>query len=107
MTVFNPSLPPISSRTTSVRAAASAPTDSSNILAPATAQRGTIAETETKPAVRSRKSRRDIGMAIPPLRQVKRRARQHQVHDAAHLLVHVGRRVGPVPARAVVVRVHV
>src|SRR5215813_3100024 len=105
MIVFKPSLPPISSSTTRVRAVASAATDSSNRAAPSTAQRGTIAETETKPALRSRKSRLEIGMFSPPLRQVKGRARQHQVDEPADFLVHVGRRVRPVAARAVVVGV--
>jgi len=41
---------------------ASAPTDSSNILAPATAQRGTIADTDTTPALRRKKSRLEMGM---------------------------------------------
>src|SRR6266849_7882521 len=64
MTVFNPSLPPISSSTTSVRPGYAEPTDSSKFLAPSTAHRGTIAETVTNPALRTRKSRLEMDMVV-------------------------------------------
>src|SRR3982751_6122654 len=103
----------MSSTTTSVRPVSAAPTDSSKAGAPFTAQRGTRAETVTKPVERIRKSRRE--KLIWPPSSVQRRASrelksgtgQHDVDEPAHLLVHRGRVVVPRAARSVVVRLEV
>src|SRR5215831_18140803 len=101
----------MSSSTTSARDDASAPTDSSNAVAPLTAQRGTIADTVTKPLERIRKSRRVNAMVCSfspgPSGELEGRTGQHDVDESAHLLVHVRRVVRPGPARAVVVRLQV
>src|SRR3984893_17591019 len=108
MMVFKPSLPPISSSTTSVRFGLAAATDSSNILEPSTAHRGTIAETVTNPVERIRKSRREKAMSSSSgLGGMERGAGQHDVGEAPALLVPVAGRVGPRAGRPIVVSVHV